>query len=79
MTVLRSFVAALLPFDRLQMYEVTGLGWANGLLGFIALVLIVVRSTIHKFEERIKMVHDQSYSLIIHELRFPFRLRSLAS
>ncbi|KAH7204744.1 major facilitator superfamily domain-containing protein [Fusarium oxysporum] len=57
LTILRSFVAALLPLSGLQMYEAMGLGWANSLLGFVALVLIVIPLILYKFGELIKTWH----------------------
>lgn len=36
------------------MYEAMGLGWANSLLGLVALVLIVIPLILYKFGERIK-------------------------
>ncbi|PHH74100.1 hypothetical protein CDD82_5100 [Ophiocordyceps australis] len=52
--VWRSIVGALLPLAGLPMYNRLGLGWANSLLGFIAVAMIPVPFVLIKYGERIR-------------------------
>ncbi|KAF2849323.1 MFS general substrate transporter [Plenodomus tracheiphilus IPT5] len=53
-TVLRSFLAALIPLSGPTMYEAMGYGWGNSMLGFIALSLTPIPFLFIKYGEQIR-------------------------
>ncbi|KAH7396290.1 putative MFS multidrug transporter [Pyrenochaeta sp. MPI-SDFR-AT-0127] len=53
-TVLRSLGGAFIPLAGPPLYDALGLGWANSLLGFIAMGMIPVTIGLYKYGERIR-------------------------
>lgn len=54
LAVLRSLAGALLPLGGLEMYNALGLGWGNGLLGFITAAMIPLPLIFFLFGARIR-------------------------